>query len=109
MHVSNENQYRLPDYHRLDLSLAWKVHFNKHFTGGLTAGVFNAYNRQNIIARTYSQTLISSSPATTAAAAGFTGAGAAAGTANQTSVFTAVDQAGMPIMPNIALDLSMKF
>lgn len=40
------NNARLPNYHRLDLSVNYKHQFN-HFNYSLGAGVYNVYNRQN--------------------------------------------------------------
>ena len=41
------NGWRMPDYHRLDLSANWKVLKRKHFTGDLNFSIYNAYNRHN--------------------------------------------------------------
>jgi ferric enterobactin receptor len=54
MNVSDRNAYRIPDYHRLDLSATWKLRFGKHIQSSLTVGLFNAYNRENILERTFS-------------------------------------------------------
>jgi hypothetical protein len=53
VHVSDKNAYRLPDYHRLDISTAWKIDIGSHFQSSLTLGLFNVYNRKNILERTY--------------------------------------------------------
>lgn len=45
-HISSRNNYRMPSYHRLDLS----VNFTKQKSWGertISLGVYNAYNRQN--------------------------------------------------------------
>ncbi|MGE4289709.1 MAG: TonB-dependent receptor [Salinivirgaceae bacterium] len=43
---SDINNYRLPNYHRLDLSFNYNKQF-KHWAYGLNLGVYNAYNRKN--------------------------------------------------------------
>ena len=45
---SNRNGGRLPDYHRLDLSLIKKIKFNKFGGLEINMSVTNAYNRGNI-------------------------------------------------------------
>ena len=52
-HVSGKNGYRLPDYHRLDLSVTWKVLIGKHLEGKLSLGFFNVYNHENVLERTF--------------------------------------------------------
>ena len=42
------NGARLPDYHRLDISVKWKHNFTEKSVMEITAGVTNAYNRKNI-------------------------------------------------------------
>ena len=42
------NEGRLPDYHRLDLSLTKNFTFSKHSKLEITGSVTNAYNRENI-------------------------------------------------------------
>ncbi len=46
---SERNGYKLPDFHRLDLSVNWepKKNANRRLQQTLTAGIYNAYNRQN--------------------------------------------------------------
>ncbi len=48
IYSSKRNSGRLPDYHRLDLSLKKFFEFTKHLKLELTASVTNAYNRANI-------------------------------------------------------------
>lgn len=60
VHVSDKNAYRLPEYHRLDISTAWKINIGNHFQSSLTLGLFNAYNRKNILERTYTVTTVNS-------------------------------------------------
>ena len=48
VYSSRRNDGRLPTYHRLDLSLKKKIKLTKYGTLEITAGVTNAYNRQNI-------------------------------------------------------------
>jgi hypothetical protein len=52
IHVSDKNAYRLPDYHRLDLSAARKFE-SDHFSTDIGISVFNAYNRKNVWYRDY--------------------------------------------------------
>ena len=45
-YIENRNNYRMPNYHRLDLS----ANFNRKFKHGertINISVYNAYNRQN--------------------------------------------------------------
>jgi outer membrane receptor for ferrienterochelin and colicin len=44
---SDRNAYRMPPYHRLDLSLDWTIVKKKKFETGLNFSVYNVYNRQN--------------------------------------------------------------
>ncbi len=46
--VSNKNEFRLPDYHRLDLAINY--HFDRIFGGKSSLGlsVFNVYGRKNV-------------------------------------------------------------
>jgi hypothetical protein len=44
---SDRNAYRLPPYHRLDLSINWNILKRKHFETGLNFSVYNVYNRKN--------------------------------------------------------------
>lgn len=41
------NGWRMPNYHRLDLSANWNLFDKKHVAGSLNFSVYNAYNRQN--------------------------------------------------------------
>ena len=94
--ISDKNAYRLPDYHRLDLSAAWKLHFGKHFQGGLTIGLFNAYNRENILERTYNLVYVG-------------GGGVIKIPHAPVPVFIPVDRKAMSIMPNAAIEMTVKF
>lgn len=96
MYVSDKNAYRLPDYHRLDLSVAWQVFLGRHVRGSLTMGLFNAYRRENILERTYSSSTIG-------------GNGGEITSGNVTTVFTAIDKNAMLLMPNAALELTVEF
>ncbi|WP_172674306.1 carboxypeptidase-like regulatory domain-containing protein [Persicobacter sp. CCB-QB2] len=44
------NNYRMPDFHRLDLSATWtpKSNQDRRFKSSLTMGVYNVYNRKNL-------------------------------------------------------------
>ena len=44
---SDRNAFRLPPYHRLDLSVNWNIVKRKHFETGLNFSVYNVYNRKN--------------------------------------------------------------
>lgn len=50
-YYSAKNNDRLPDYHRLDFSLNWKLNKNRHskWQHSISFGVFNLYNRKNPI------------------------------------------------------------
>jgi len=41
------NSFRMPDYHRLDLSVTYNFKPKKHFEHSLNFSVYNAYNRAN--------------------------------------------------------------
>lgn len=44
---SERNAYRVPSYHRLDLSVNWTIASRKHFESSLNFSIYNVYNRQN--------------------------------------------------------------
>jgi len=44
---SDRNAYRMPPYHRLDLSVNWLITKKKHFETGLNFSVYNVYSRKN--------------------------------------------------------------
>ncbi|WP_437921603.1 TonB-dependent receptor [Sphingobacterium sp. LRF_L2] len=47
-YYTERNGYRMPNYHRLDLSATYEpVQKNKRFNSSWTFGVYNAYNRRN--------------------------------------------------------------
>lgn len=47
-YYTERNGYRMPDYHRLDLSATYDPHkTNKRFHSSWTIGIYNAYNRKN--------------------------------------------------------------
>lgn len=52
IHISKKNTYRLPDYHRLDVSASLKFN-NDSFDGEIGLSVFNVYNRKNIWYKKY--------------------------------------------------------
>ncbi|MDR0363625.1 MAG: TonB-dependent receptor [Bacteroidales bacterium] len=41
------NAWRMPNYHRLDLSANWNLFEKKHVSGSLNFSVYNTYNRKN--------------------------------------------------------------
>jgi len=47
---SNRNEFRIPDYHRLDLSLTFKddLKKNKLIHGEWVISIFNVYSRKNV-------------------------------------------------------------
>ncbi len=44
---SERNSVRLPSYHRLDISCSYDFKAQKHFSHSVSAGIFNAYGREN--------------------------------------------------------------
>lgn len=50
---TQRNAYRMPDYHRLDLSATWKLKERKNFSSELAVGLYNAYGRANAYAITF--------------------------------------------------------
>jgi len=52
---TRRNAYRMPAYHRLDLSATCKLKERKNFSSELTFGVYNAYGRANAYAITFRQ------------------------------------------------------
>ena len=44
---SERNAYRLPPYHRLDLSINWNIVKRKRFETGLNFSIYNVYNQKN--------------------------------------------------------------
>jgi hypothetical protein len=54
-YYTERNGYRMPSYHRLDLSATCKFKEHKHFSSELAIGLYNAYGRQNAYAITFRQ------------------------------------------------------
>lgn len=52
---TKRNAYRMPAYHRLDLSATWKLKQHKHYSSELAFGLYNAYGRENAYAITFRQ------------------------------------------------------
>lgn len=50
---TDRNSYRMPAYHRLDLSANWKLKQRKNFSSELALGLYNAYGRENAYAITF--------------------------------------------------------
>jgi hypothetical protein len=46
-YYTDRNGYRMPDYHRLDLSLTWHCRKRKHWESEWNFSVYNVYNRHN--------------------------------------------------------------
>jgi hypothetical protein len=97
-HVSEKNAYRLPDYHRLDLSAAWRVRFGRCLEGRLALGLFNAYNHENILERTYKTSYV-----------GGGGGWIKIPSGTMAPVYIAEDRKAMSIMPNAAVELRARF
>lgn len=52
---TERNGYRMPAYHRLDLSATCKLKERKRFSSELAIGLYNAYGRENAYAITFRQ------------------------------------------------------
>jgi len=52
-YYSERNGYRMPAYHRLDLSATVQLKEKKHYSSELSFGVYNAYNRNNAFIITF--------------------------------------------------------
>lgn len=52
---TKRNDYRMPAYHRLDLSATCKLKERKHFSSELVLGLYNAYGRENAYAITFQE------------------------------------------------------
>ena len=46
-YVSSRNNFRMPDYHRADISVNWHRTFKKRMRRTLNFSVYNLYNRAN--------------------------------------------------------------
>lgn len=46
-YYTERNGYRMPDYHRLDLSATYERPVGKYFTSSWSFGIYNAYNHKN--------------------------------------------------------------
>ena len=44
---SSKNAYRVPPYHRMDISINWTIRRTERFEHGLNFSVYNVYNRRN--------------------------------------------------------------
>jgi uncharacterized protein YchJ len=55
MEPSDRNKYRLPDYHRLDLSLTWDISLKKYKKSysSWVLSVYNVYGRKNVYSTYY--------------------------------------------------------
>ncbi len=107
LQVSDKNAYRLPDYRRLDLSIAWKIRFGNHVESNLTLGLFNALNHENILERTYT-------PKEVSEINGWIDNGKGSGDGLDLSgpprtVFIEMDKKAMSIVPNAALEIKARF
>ncbi len=52
-YYSKRNGYRMPNYHRLDISVTKVLKEKKRFTSELSFGVYNAYGRENAYSITF--------------------------------------------------------
>jgi hypothetical protein len=52
---TRRNGYRMPAYHRLDLSATYRFEKHKNFSSELALGLYNAYGRENPYAITFRQ------------------------------------------------------
>ncbi|HEY0176865.1 MAG TPA: TonB-dependent receptor, partial [Pedobacter sp.] len=52
---TKRNAYRMPAYHRLDLSATWKLASHKRYSSELAFGIYNAYGRENAYTVTFRQ------------------------------------------------------
>ncbi len=50
---SERNGDRMPDYHRMDLGLTWKLKERKRFASDLNFSIYNVYNRKNAYSITF--------------------------------------------------------
>lgn len=44
---SERNGYRMPDYHRMDIGMTWKLKNTKKYESDLNFSIYNIYNRKN--------------------------------------------------------------
>jgi len=44
---SSKNAYRIPPYHRMDISVNWTIRKTERFEHGINFSVYNVYNRRN--------------------------------------------------------------
>ncbi len=51
--VGEKNAYRLPDYHRLDLSAVLNIPFDEYTNADVGFSIFNLYNRSNVWYKTF--------------------------------------------------------
>lgn len=52
-YYSKRNNYRMPNYHRLDFGANFNLKEKKNFSSDLSVGLYNAYNRQNVYSITF--------------------------------------------------------
>jgi hypothetical protein len=59
VYYSDRNKYRLPDYHRLDVSLIWDTSLRKRkkFYSSWILSVYNAYGHKNVYSTYYRQAI----------------------------------------------------
>ncbi len=50
---SRRNDSRMPDYHRLDLGITWKLKERKYYKSDINVSVYNLYNRRNAYSITF--------------------------------------------------------
>jgi hypothetical protein len=98
--ISDKNVYRLPDYHRLDVSLSWKILIGSRVRANFIIGVFNAYNHKNVLERTYTESDISGVNVSESWVDFME---------SETILYTAVNRVTMKVMPNAAFDVTVTF
>lgn len=83
----NRNNFRMPNYHRLDLSMTIKGISKKHRDRTWTFGLYNAYNRKNSY---------------------YLGFSSFAQSASYTTNFRLLQKSVLPIIPSISYNLKIK-
>jgi len=105
--VSEKNNYRLPDYHRLDLSVSLKLRLGSRIKSTLSAGIFNAYNNKNIVERTYTQSYVYNDLWSRGIMMDPTAFDPKM--LEPVTIYTAIDKQAMSVMPTMSFELSAEF
>jgi hypothetical protein len=91
--VSSMNEYRLPDYHRFDMSTTYNVHFGR-FNANIGGSIFNLYNNKNVVSNQFSEDEILD-PLT--------------GNMVRTGDYTAKETKSIRLLPNFSINMSVTF